>query len=285
MGFSVISDYPLAIGVPLKMENQLLDLPQWKALQDSERLAATHDLVKRLPKGFVFRSLEIFRLGSQSNTVAFFDWSPGEGLPGKFALIPGGEVTLGYDRDQPFVPTSAQIESWQGTQEEYGTASLDDFLSETLSPRRVVNLRPFLMETTLLDSELLPETISESRPLGFRLPTSDEWEWACGAGARTLWRWGDDCPTDGYPSQHSSESKWNLQRQPNAFGLSIADDDYNQEICEENFIRGGDGGSFTCGGVGYLAAWLTLASAYVVGDQEMVEAQAEFNQGRRVFPL
>jgi len=32
--------------------------------------------------------------------------------------------------------------------------------------------------------------------IGMRLPTCDEWEYACGAAAPTLFRWGDDNPAD-----------------------------------------------------------------------------------------
>ena len=268
------------------MENILLCLPQWEALRDSERLAAAHDLVKQMPKGFVFRSLETCSLESQSHPVAFFDWDSGDGFPGKFALIPGGDVTLGYDRASPFVPTTAQVESWQETQDEYGTPDLTVFLDEYMTPFRTIHLGPVLMETALLDDESPDEILAANRALGFRLPTSNEWEWACGAGARTLWRWGNDCPADAYPSDcRGRGAKWELQRQTNAFGLRIGDDDYNQELCEDNVVRGGDGGCFTCGGAGFLAAWLTLASAYATPEQEVQGSTPEYWRGRRVFPL
>ena len=38
------------------------------------------------------------------------------------------------------------------------------------------------------------DTVSELSAEGFRLPTSDEWEYACAAGSRTLFRWGAHCP-------------------------------------------------------------------------------------------
>ena len=271
------------------MDTSFLSLHYWKSIQDTARVTIARQLVEHLPQGFVFQSLSVCTLGTQRHPAAFFDWNPDRGLPGKFALIPGGEVTLSYNREHPFSPTTAQIESWQETQEEYGAADLSDFLNDTLTPRRVVTLRPFLMETTLLDTESgvsLDKNLWESRSLGFRLPTSDEWEWACGAGAQSLWRWGDDCPMDGYPFDYRRASAaWNLHRQPNAFGLHIADDDYHQEICEGNVLRGGNGGVNTCGGVGFLAAWLTLTSAYVLQEQEILEDLEEYNQGRRVFPL
>ena len=38
------------------------------------------------------------------------------------------------------------------------------------------------------------EARAELQAEGFRLPTSDEWEYVCAACARTLFRWGDHCP-------------------------------------------------------------------------------------------
>jgi hypothetical protein len=100
---------------------------------------------------------------------------------------------------------------------------------------------------------------------GFRFPTSDEWEYFCGAGAETLFRWGDHAPCDRYlvdkwpPTQPS----WEKHRQPNAFGLYIAFDPYKCElVAEPGVSRGGDGGSMICGGAGFFVGWLTLATSY-----------------------
>ncbi|MEK8142741.1 hypothetical protein NKH18_12480 [Streptomyces sp. M10(2022)] len=57
---------------------------------------------------------------------------------------------------------------------------------------------------------------------GMRLPAPDEWEHACGAGAGTLFRWGDDCPTDTSPYGSGTGPR----HRPNAFGLHIAFDVY-----------------------------------------------------------
>lgn len=131
-------------------------------------------------------------------------------------------------------------------------------------------------------AELVARLASE----GFRLPTSDEWEVACGGGATTLFRWGDHAPCDRYPTDLSpAEAEWRRQwvlsagtlarppegfvsdfdahRQPNGFGLRIASDPYkNEVVAEAEFTRGGDGGSTICGGVGFFLGWLTLATAY-----------------------
>jgi hypothetical protein len=89
--------------------------------------------------------------------------------------------------------------------------------------------------------------------------TPDEWQWACGAGAATLFRWGDDSPDDGYPS----DCQTGPHRETNLWGLAIGQDPYTHEVTTEGtVVCGGDGGSTTCGGSGFLLAWLTLATAH-----------------------
>jgi hypothetical protein len=99
---------------------------------------------------------------------------------------------------------------------------------------------------------------------GFRFPTSDEWEFACGCGQPTLFRWGDHAPCNGYPIDVGTKATvWNLHRQPNAFGLSIASNPYFFELVGEGgTTRGGDGGTRICGGSGFFVGWLPLATAY-----------------------
>ncbi|MFC7550515.1 hypothetical protein [Plantactinospora sp. GCM10030261] len=103
------------------------------------------------------------------------------------------------------------------------------------------------------------EAMAELASIGLRTTTADEWEWACGAGAATLFRWGDDCPTDGYPSDYETGP----HRQKNLWGLAIGQDPYKHEATtERTIVCGGDGGSATCGGSGFFLSWLTLATAY-----------------------
>ena len=148
---------------------------------------------------------------------------------------------------------------------------------------------------------------------GFRLPTSDEWEFACGAGASTLFRWGDHVPCDRYPTDLSPAEAawrrdwvlaagelerpeqgfardWDLHVRPNAFGIEIAKNPYKCElVSEQGTTRGGDGGTSVCGGAGFLLGWLPLGTAYFEEHSCRYDANAPLAPGftiaRRVLPL
>ena len=83
---------------------------------------------------------------------------------------------------------------------------------------------------------------------------------------------------------------WNYHRQPNAFGVSIAENPYKYEfVADSNTTRGGDGGSTICGGVGFFLGWLTLATAYFEDCMCIINPKRgisiNFTIGRRVLPL
>ncbi|MDG5805052.1 hypothetical protein P9869_20730 [Streptomyces ossamyceticus] len=180
----------------------------------------------------------------------------------EFALIPGGRVTLGFDA-AAWRPTPEQSADYAwSVAEGYGYDSdLREHLTQVLSPRRDVVLDAVLMA---VEGEHLTEPPAETPAVlaarGLRMPTSDEWEHACGAGAGTLFRWGDECPLDRVPYDDPSGP----QHAPNAFGLRIAYDTYTTELTSDpSVVRGGDGGESVCGGYGHLLGWLPLATANV----------------------
>jgi len=145
----------------------------------------------------------------------------------------------------------------------------------------------------------------------FRLPTSDEWEYACGGRTTSLFRWGDHVPCARYPTDVSPEedvwrrewvfsggnleypangfqSDWSFHTQPNAFGLLIASNPYNWELtAEAGWVRGGDGGCSICGGAGFLMGWLPLATSYC--EEDFCRPEEPISPGfsfvRRVFEL
>jgi hypothetical protein len=146
-----------------------------------------------------------------------------------------------------------------------------------------------------------------------RFPTSDEWEYACGGGAATLFRWGDHVPCDRYPTDISPAeaewrrqwvlskgtlqwpaegfaSDWDVHRAPSVTGVRIAFNPYKYELtADPRVTRGGDGGCAICGGAGFFFGWLALATAYF--EAEFCERNPEepiaagYTIGRRVLPL
>ncbi|WP_338498724.1 hypothetical protein [Streptomyces sp. SJL17-4] len=178
----------------------------------------------------------------------------------EFALIPGGQVTLGFDLDA-WQPTPEQDADYAESLEQgFGYApGLRAHLAQVLSLRRRVTLATVLMaveDENLTDPPADMPAVLAAR--GLRLPSSDEWEHACGAGATTLFRWGNDCPLDRIPYGDSDGP----QNQPNAFGLHIAYDTYRAEVTSDvTAVHGGDGGESVCGGYGHLLGWLPLATA------------------------
>ena len=177
----------------------------------------------------------------------------------EFALVPGGAVALGFDLDA-WQPTPEQTADYaESVEDGYGYGpDLRAHLAQVLSPRRSTVLASVLMA---VESEQLTGTPADMPAAlaerGLRMPTADEWEHACGAGAGTLFRWGDHCPLDRIPYGASGP-----QRELSALGLHIAYDTYSVELTSDvTAVHGGDGGESVCGGYGTVLAWLPLATA------------------------
>jgi hypothetical protein len=243
------------------MEREFLQLGYWDQFTAAEAEAVGRTLARCLPSAWQLDRVEFHECGDQKRHVAFFTRDDA-----RFALIPGGEITLGYDRRRCWQPSDELREDWDThTHGRCGYPPLDAYLDQCMTPLRTVSLEPFLLEVEprefgafhdergkhvrgMTRRQVCDVLVRE----GFRLPTSDEWEHACSAGSRTLWRWGEG----DWPSSDGI-------LRPNAFGLRIAYDTYADEPCSTPSVwRGGDGGSSACGGEGLLAERLALASAF-----------------------
>jgi hypothetical protein len=145
------------------------------------------------------------------------------------------------------------------------------------SPERVVE------RAWLIDVPSYAETLADLAGRGERLATPDEWDYACGAGAQTLWRWGDECPLDAIPVPDEDGP----HREPNLFGLAIADDPYHAERTAVRQVRcGGDGGVWLHhGDFGQVGAWLPLASAYRDSARDEVTADRDGKEMAWIRPV
>jgi hypothetical protein len=229
----------------------LIDLVAWRSLDD----VAARRLAERTADAAAMTLVDV-----RSNDYP--------GGPGRialferddrlFSLVPGGLVTVGYAVEE-LRPTPEQLASYQKSAVEYGLPDIRSHVEGVTTRRRTVALPTLLVavEATQPVEDDYEAEVESLAAHGLRLPTLDEWEWMCGAGAATLFRWGDDHPGDSYPIGLSAQ-EW-----PNAFGLAIGLDPYNAErTADPEVVCGGDGGAMICGGSGYFLAWLGLATSY-----------------------
>ncbi|ARE72971.1 hypothetical protein B6R96_02645 [Streptomyces sp. Sge12] len=231
-----------------------LTLDRWRSLDPATAARIAHEAASQVG-GRVVLLDAVEHLGGPLHRVRI------EREGQEFALVPGGTVRLGFDPDA-FVPTPAQSADYAESAEEgygYGCPDLTSYLADVLSPPRTATLATVLMavedEALTACPDDMPAALAAR---GLRMPGADEWEHACGAGAGTLFRWGNECPLD-QPSYGGGDGP---RHEPNAFGLHIAYDSYGTELSgDPTAVHGGDGGEAVCGGYGDLLGWLPLATA------------------------
>ena len=266
----------------------------WGQLTVEEKQSALQELLERLPAGFKWLRLERFeRYGRSLETGVFLH----EGS--EYVYVPGDTLTLGrsglyeYAEMSPvreavirplLVQRSPQSAGWyecpldrldpeededvleaieefrQGPHTSYEYSQ--SFRLERDGDRVVV----FLFD----DSESFGEWYETELPEGFTLPTEDEWEYLYGAGARTLFPWGDEIDASmrlrhvSGSGEAAAADPYPLEL-PNAFGLCFPGDPYKKELVltpDDITGKGGDGGCNLHGGLGVALGYLPTATAY-----------------------
>lgn len=259
------------------MDAALHDLGLWDRISDSERIDLAQKVERSLPRvrdvelvpttpgcytvrpcgpelPVMFHSVNRFNIGDQTHTIAQYVMKAQEDRI--FSLIPGGTVQLGYDRQSTRFPTSEQERVWRETYEPDNFLPLRQEIDRVFTPRRSVILSPFLIEVAAVGRPRFIECVEHDEvgealsTTGFRLPSSDEWEYAYSGGARCIFPWGND------PSPPTVFKA-------NAFGLIPPESPYYWEFCADpTLMRGGDGGVSSCGGWGGLVEAITSACAF-----------------------
>jgi uracil-DNA glycosylase len=230
---------------PVDVLAQVLRLQIWDELRTEERQTAARAVERVLPAGFAFTGLSTCSCGPTIHEVASYAQGGA-----RFILVPGGDVRLGWGRG-PLALSSEQRDAWRSKfQKDWRTPapSPEEWLDPYLSPGRNARLVPFLLEVSpdrRARDHLAGQTGADPHALllaslagtGLRLPTSDEWEHACAAGARTLFRWGDT-----WPGQLRANERGVLTA-PGAFGLPLGTQPGVLELTDDpDVFRGGDGG-------------------------------------------
>ncbi len=234
--------------------------------------ALVRSVAKALPVSHV--ETRACTLGEVTHDVALFRH---EADGARYALVPGGAVSLGWDRAQPLNVDDEHRRSFAQSRSSRGApeATIEAWLDGVLSPHREVDVAPFLVEvgahlaSWYIDPEIqedeersLHEVLAAgvARMDGCRLPSADEWEHACGGGSSGLFRWGNAWPLSGPLGRRR---RFELHRQDNAFGVTVSWTPYQPECCgDPSHLRAGDGGRLLASGCGPVEAWTTYLTAY-----------------------
>lgn len=146
---------------------------------------------------------------------------------------------------------------------------LSEYIDISTSPVRKTSIKPMIVERDLHSVRkynTYKEFREELKNTIFTIPTEDEYEYICGGGKRTLYRWGDSLKEElsAIYSIGTINENNDILYSPNMFELHILYDSYMYELVDDEcFYKGGDGGCTLCGGDGTRGVVPVYSTFYV----------------------
>jgi formylglycine-generating enzyme required for sulfatase activity len=200
----------------------LADVTRWDAATVTDKRAAAEAADARLGT-FTLVSIPQFEAGGVARHIALFIHGP-TGL--EFALVPGGRFSMGSP------PEEAQRAAGDGplSERQHDVVISAGFLMCTTEVHQrawqtVMGAKPAHFEDEYRPVEQIGwhDALEFCNRVGLALPTEAQWEYACRAGTRTVYGFGDD--VDDLPSyahfdaNAESTSHRVGKKRPNGFGL------------------------------------------------------------------
>jgi hypothetical protein len=122
-----------------------LCLSDWARMSDEVARRECEALARSLPHGLQVDALVMHEFGGRRHRVASFSRGDVGDLI-QFVLVPGGEVSLGFD-GRDFRPSVRQIESFAESASAYDLdSSINSFVDSQTSARRGASVAPMLIE-------------------------------------------------------------------------------------------------------------------------------------------
>lgn len=180
--------------IPERFEEWLLDLPRalraWVAAPSTARRDAARFIDQREPS-VRFDRLERFSAGGQSFEMAVFEHEA-TGL--EMVLIPGGTFEMGSPPSEP---------ERDGHEVQHTVTLTEPFLLARTECTQAAwdriggkDVRTWFGSRSPIEGVTWSDCRDWCRKAGLRLPTEAEWEYACRAGTKTAFAFGEDASTD-----------------------------------------------------------------------------------------